>query len=225
MFSNEEFGRIARIYAGIFVFLVFLWLIGVNVVVWKRYRVNYVFIFEFDPRHHLHVPNYFELISILTILQVYSFFFFVYRIGENYLDPDYYPVILFITYAVFILNPLNIIYRSSRYWLLNVFFRLVTTPLFKVEFKDFLVADLLCSQVYVLLGIQYTLCLYLSSSEDHLVCDPKRGFFFFFFLFSFFLSFFLSFLIPFLISLQNDNRSCNNDHFNVSFDNSSPSMF
>jgi len=33
--------------------IIFLLLFGVNLIVWKKYKINYVFIFEFDSRKHL----------------------------------------------------------------------------------------------------------------------------------------------------------------------------
>jgi hypothetical protein len=38
-----------------------VWGWGVDMYIWAKYRVNYVFIFEFDPRRHHRYTNIFEV--------------------------------------------------------------------------------------------------------------------------------------------------------------------
>jgi hypothetical protein len=38
-----------------------LWGWGVDMYIWTKYRVNYVFIFEFDPRRHTRAESIFAV--------------------------------------------------------------------------------------------------------------------------------------------------------------------
>ncbi|KAG7985341.1 hypothetical protein I3843_03G020700 [Carya illinoinensis] len=56
--------------------------------------------------------------------------------------------------------PLNIIYRSSRFFLLRCAFRCVCAPLYKVTLPDFFLADQLTSQVPAFRNLQFYVCYY-----------------------------------------------------------------
>lgn len=42
-----------RMYRGVFLVILFIFLLGVNTYGWRSSGVNHVLIFELDPRHHL----------------------------------------------------------------------------------------------------------------------------------------------------------------------------
>ncbi|KAG0209903.1 hypothetical protein BGX28_009870 [Mortierella sp. GBA30] len=50
-----------RVYAGLFLTTLFACLFGVNMYVWAKSRINYKFIFEFDPRDNLDYHEFFEV--------------------------------------------------------------------------------------------------------------------------------------------------------------------
>lgn len=56
----------------------------------------------------------------------------------------YLPMVTYVTLLGVWLNPLHVMHRSSRYWLLRILARVVVAPLVAVNFADFWLAD----QVY-----------------------------------------------------------------------------
>ena len=174
--EETNFAQVTRIYGGFTAFVIYLWLLGVNFIIWNRYKVNYVFIFEFDPRHHIEIPNYFELVAFFSSLIAYSYFMYLVGVGSPHFPPDYHPAILFGVFMVILFFPFNLFYKKSRIWLLKEFWRIITAPLYKVEFADFFLGDQFCSLVYVLLSVQYTACIYAASgSESVFLCDQHKG--------------------------------------------------
>ena len=113
-----SFNLIAQMYGGILILLVCIILFGLNIYVWRRVKINYVFIFEFNPRNYLTFYEYFELVGILTVLWCYSAFFYV---NEFFLTLYQFALLLGV-YGLFFFNPFNIIYRSARFWILRVLF-------------------------------------------------------------------------------------------------------
>ncbi|KAG4103227.1 EXS family-domain-containing protein [Neocallimastix lanati (nom. inval.)] len=85
-FVNEDLSKkidnleiILQIFGGLSLPIIFLLLFGVNLIVWKKYKINYVFIFEFDSRKHLTPWEFIEVkykcnsstswfISIVTVV-------------------------------------------------------------------------------------------------------------------------------------------------------------
>jgi len=174
-FHSDLFTRITRVYGGFVVFMVFLWLLGVNFIVWKKLKINYIFIFELDPRHHIDIPNYFEFVAILSCLVGYSYVAFLFNLGAPTMGPEYHPIILLGVFLLVLFFPFPIFYMQSRFWLIKELWKIATAPFYKVEFADFMLGDQICSLVYVILSLQYTICLYLPSSSPGGICDQHQG--------------------------------------------------
>ncbi|GER47252.1 EXS (ERD1/XPR1/SYG1) family protein [Striga asiatica] len=70
------------------------------------------------------------------------------------------PLGLVVLVILIMVCPLNIIYRSSRYFLLACLFHCVLAPLYKVSLPDFFLADQLTSQVQALRSLEFYICYY-----------------------------------------------------------------
>ncbi|CAK9186138.1 unnamed protein product [Ilex paraguariensis] len=136
-----------------------------NVYFWRRYRVNFPFIFGFKEGTEL---GYREVLlvsfglAILTLACVLSNL-------DMEMDPktmDYkvitelLPLGLVGLLLAIMLCPLNIIYRSSRFFFLTCLFHCICAPLYKVTLPDFFLADQLTSQVPALRSLQFYICYY-----------------------------------------------------------------
>ena len=100
---------------------------------WQNSKINYVFVFEYDTRHHLDWRQLCEVRTILGFLNMLLtesqlpclFFFFLgltmwinfSQFGSNTMY-IYYPVILIGLTALVIFFPAPILYHRSRVWLL-----------------------------------------------------------------------------------------------------------
>ncbi|XP_042021088.1 phosphate transporter PHO1 homolog 9-like isoform X1 [Salvia splendens] len=125
---------------------------GADTFFWRRYRVNYPFIFGFKPGTELGFREVLLLASGLSVLSLAA-------VLSN-LDMEMEPntkeystltelVPLTLVSAVFVITicPFNIIYRSSRYFLIHSAWHCVCAPLYKITLPDFFLADQLTSQV------------------------------------------------------------------------------
>ena len=54
------------------------------------------------------------------------------------------PLIAYGILALLLINPLHIMHRSARWWLLRVFGRVIVAPFAAVNFADFWLADQVC---------------------------------------------------------------------------------
>ena len=52
-----------QVWGGFALVDLFLLLFGINCWVWHETKINYTFIFEFDPKHHLDYRQYLEVLS------------------------------------------------------------------------------------------------------------------------------------------------------------------
>ncbi|KAK8691622.1 hypothetical protein V6N13_075123 [Hibiscus sabdariffa] len=136
-----------------------------NVYFWRRYRVNYAFIFGFKQGTEL---GYREVLLVsfgLAVLALAS----VLSNLDMQMDPktmDYQafteiiPLILVVLVFIILFLPFNILYRSSRYFFLACLFRCICAPLYKVTLPDFFLADQLTSQVQAFRSLEFYICYY-----------------------------------------------------------------
>ncbi|KAF5479497.1 hypothetical protein F2P56_000310 [Juglans regia] len=122
-----------------------------NIFFWRHYRVNYPFIFGFKQGTEL---SYREVFLLSTGLAVLAFACVISNLDME-MDPgesifrvfnELVPLGLLTFVILITICPLNIIYRSSRFFLLRCAFRCLCAPLYKVTLPDFFLADQLTSQ-------------------------------------------------------------------------------
>ncbi|KAM3706780.1 hypothetical protein ACJW30_03G178800 [Castanea mollissima] len=136
-----------------------------NIYFWRRYRVNYPFIFGFKRGTELGYREVFLLSTGLAVLASAGF------LANLQLDPDsstrdymtiteLVPLVLVIFVLLITFCPLNILYRSSRFFFIKCIFRCICAPLYPVTLPDFFLADQLTSQVQAFRSFELYICYY-----------------------------------------------------------------
>ncbi|TXG56627.1 hypothetical protein EZV62_017940 [Acer yangbiense] len=138
---------------------------GINIFYWRKYRVNYSFIFGFKQGTELGYRQVFLVsfgIAMLALLTVIGNL----DMEANPITQDYnrftesFPLSLLILLIVLLFLPFNFLYRSSRFFFLTCLFHGIAAPLYKVTLPDFLLADQFTSQVQALRSLEFYICYY-----------------------------------------------------------------
>ncbi|XP_039047093.1 phosphate transporter PHO1 homolog 3-like [Hibiscus syriacus] len=138
---------------------------AINVYFWRRYRVNYAFIFGFKQGTEL---GYREVLLVSFGLAVMALASVLSNLDME-MDPktmDYkafteiVPLILVAVVFVILFLPFNILFRSSRFFFLTCLFHSILAPLYKVRLPDFFLADQLTSQVQAFRSLEFYICYY-----------------------------------------------------------------
>lgn len=150
------------LYAAEFLPTLFALLFGLNLVAWQRVRINTVFIFELDAGSALEPTQYFEIPAFfLFLLSVFFYVSFVGAPASHTVAPTTWPLVWLVVVAMLMVNPLDIMNKSSRYWFVRSLGRVFTGGVkSSVEFRDFFLGDELNSLAYSmsnlwLLGCEY----------------------------------------------------------------------
>ncbi|KAI3462918.1 hypothetical protein Pfo_019581 [Paulownia fortunei] len=142
-----------------------MFMYGANTYFWRRFRVNYPFIFGFKPGTEMGFREIFLLASGFSVLA----FAAVLSNLDMEMDPrtrsfqtltELVPLGLVTVVLLITFCPFNIIYRSSRFFLIRCAWRCICAPLYKVTFSDFFLADQLTSQVQAIRSLQFYICYY-----------------------------------------------------------------
>ncbi|KAM3754585.1 hypothetical protein ACB098_03G176600 [Castanea mollissima] len=125
-----------------------------NTFFWRLYRVNYPFIFGFKQGTELGYREVFLLSFGLAVLALASVLLNL----DMEMDPktknygtytEILPLTLVFLVFIILFCPLNIIYRSNRFFFLTCLFHCICAPLYKVTLPDFFLADQFTSQFYI----------------------------------------------------------------------------
>nr|POE68387.1 phosphate transporter pho1 like 9 [Quercus suber] len=136
-----------------------------NLYFWRRYRINYTFIFGFKQGRELGYREVFLLSSGLAVLALAG----VISNLDMEMDPrtksfraltELVPLGLLTVVLLIILCPFNIIFRSSRFFLIQSTLHCLCAPLYKVTLPDFFLADQLTSQVQAFRSLEFYVCYY-----------------------------------------------------------------
>ncbi|KAF5457119.1 hypothetical protein F2P56_021249 [Juglans regia] len=136
-----------------------------NIYFWRRFRVNYSFIFGFKQGTELGYRQVFLLSSVLAVLALVG----VISNLDMEMDErtrsfgaltELVPLGLLTVVVLIIFCPFNIIYRSSRFILIQSAFHCLCAPLYKVTLQDFFLADQLTSQVQAFRSLEFYVCYY-----------------------------------------------------------------
>ncbi|XP_021617551.1 phosphate transporter PHO1 homolog 9 isoform X2 [Manihot esculenta] len=140
-------------------------LYAANIYFWKRYRVNYTFIFGFKQGTELGYRDVLLLGSGLAVLTLGG----VLSNLDMEMDPrtrdfkaatELIPLGLLTLVLLITFCPFNIMYRSSRFFLIQCALHCLLAPLYKVTLPDFFLADQLTSQVQAFRNLEFYICYY-----------------------------------------------------------------
>ncbi|KAL3723296.1 hypothetical protein ACJRO7_035477, partial [Eucalyptus globulus] len=129
-----------------------------NIYYWRRYHINYSFIFGFKKGTEL---GYREILLILSNLdmdmdpRMESYKALTELVPLILVVDSTGQVVICITFC-----PFNIMYRSSRFFLIHCAFHCMCALFYKVMLPDFFLADQLTSQVQALRNLEFYICYY-----------------------------------------------------------------
>lgn len=116
-------------------------LYAANIYFWKRCRINYPFIFGFKQGTELSYQDVFLVSTGVTVVTLSTFLLHVHMkldsvhsIYEKYVE--LIPLILLILLLLIFFCPFNILYKSSRFFLIKSLFHCICAPLYKVYIKS-----------------------------------------------------------------------------------------
>ena len=172
--TKIETSYLLQIYGGYSLMLFLFLLFCLDGKVWTRAKINYPFIFEFDPRHNLDWRQLSELPCLLLFLLGLFVWLNFQQDGANAMFL-YWPVILIGISTVILFFPGPILYHRAREWWAYSNFRLLLAGIYPVEFRDFFLGDMYCSQTYSMGNLELFFCLYSRDWNHPAQCNSNHS--------------------------------------------------
>ncbi|CDM29576.1 hypothetical protein DTO013E5_9773 [Penicillium roqueforti] len=161
-----------QIYGGYFLIVFHFLLFCLDCMIWTKSKINHAFVFEYDTRNTLEwrqlleIPSFFLFLMGLFMWLNFSWYNHMYV---------YWPVVLIGLTVIIIFLPARVLYHRSRKWFAFSNWRLLLAGIYPVEFRDFFLGDMYCSQTYAMGNIELFFCLYASYWDYPPKCNSSHS--------------------------------------------------
>lgn len=155
--------RVMPIYRCTLIVTVTFLSVATCIYMFRRYKVNWIFIFDFKPQNKLNEYQFFKIFIVLFAIWMAC------ALGEilsinGYINSEkhisYYALTLVSIFTLLTINPFNCFYRKFRLELLYSLWLTVISPFGEVRFKDFFLGDVLTSAVKPLADVAFIGCYF-----------------------------------------------------------------
>ncbi|OAX80252.1 hypothetical protein ACJ72_05419 [Emergomyces africanus] len=161
-----------QIYGGYFLALFHFLIFCIDCKIWGASKINYAFVFEFDTRHVLDWRELLELPCFFVLLLGVNLWLNFRWINSMYI---YWPILLIGVTLLILLIPIRLLYHRTRRWWAYSNWRLLLAGLYPVEFRDFFLGDMYCSQTYAMSNIALFFCLYSQGWDNAPKCNSSHS--------------------------------------------------
>ncbi len=173
-FRSEALYAIVPVFRFTLILDVCLFGAALCVRIFRKYGINYTYVFQLDPNYRLREVQLEKLAIALLFMWLLCLFLQVatYKLDFMPTHTSIFAFALFLALIVFVVSPVRVFYREARFELLKTLWHVVVSPLSDVRFKDFFMADILCSLVKPLQDLCACVCFF---STDEWIEDVEAG--------------------------------------------------
>ena len=137
---------------------------GFAVQIFRRYNINYTFIFEVDQHYKL---IHHQLYRVALVFTFVWFCMLTWQVAMIKLAPEfnqsqvqYFTIVLMIVFFAMCLAPFHFFYLRGRIQLAKTLWNIVISPFGKVRFRHFFLADIITSMVSPIQHCFNIICYY-----------------------------------------------------------------
>lgn len=165
--QNTEGKYLVQIWGSIFLVELMIILFGINIYVFDWLGINYRLIFDMDFSTALNNEQFMSL-ACLGLGLLFSFgCFSLGNLWPSVLPATHCPWLFLIAVLVLFFWPGSHFYGSSRRWMRKATWRLLLSGYHHVEFRDFLLGNIVCSLAYSASHIPFFFCVYSHRWSDN----------------------------------------------------------
>lgn len=147
---------------------------GFAVQIFRRYNINYTFIFEIDQNYRLihHQLYRIALIFSFVWLMCLTWQVAMVKLSSEFNDShtQYFTIILLVAFLAMCLIPVHCFYLRGRIQLAKTLWHILISPFGKVRFRHFFLADVITSMTGPIQHLMIITCYY---QDSHFISGKK----------------------------------------------------
>ena len=139
---------------------------GFAIKFFRMYAINYILIFELDTDYRIRESQIYRISMLIFYIWLICAFLqvVVYKYDIIQIKAAIFAFVLFIIMNVILISPFKALYSGARGELLVVMWNIFTSPLSKVGFKEFFLADIFTSLARTFQDMATTICFFTTPS-------------------------------------------------------------
>jgi hypothetical protein len=158
-----------QVYGGFSIPIFFFYLFSWCLIILQQAHVNWILIFELDPRSFMSPIEFEHFASGLLLFFSVNIFLAVNSSILGF-SPQIYVMTVLIVFLSILFCPFKAFYYEGRMWVLETLWRIMTSGFHPVQFRDFFLSDLLSSMTYSFVAIQSAFCITFSYPNGEKYC-------------------------------------------------------
>lgn len=143
----------------------------------SKYGINYLYIFDFDPRYKMNSHQLYKVGSVLLFIwtMCFSFSLVEMKMFRVFFDTPIWPTLIIVVFmAVYCTQPCcKCGYRTARKQVAVTLLEILKAPFGRVRFRDFFMADILCSASTTLNDFAFTIHYLTQLHEREIFSKPS----------------------------------------------------
>lgn len=183
--DNETFGYVFPIFRGAAFFIVYLWLLGLNVYGWSFYHVNYKKALDFKGHFSLLNEILMRAAFFTTVFLIVFLWYILlndrkhedYSMIVAFIPKNHLPLIIWGVLLIYMLFPSKKVFNGrGRWFMFSLLFEVFFCAPFFVNFNATWVNDQMLSLVVPIRDMAYTFCLYVEKWRNYADDHPAHCF-------------------------------------------------
>jgi hypothetical protein len=167
--SNSELSSSIYVFFVTFVFVWILFSTGICIQIWKQYQINYEYLFGIDPRYRMFHVQFYKVAMIFLFVWMFCLVWQILKMKmpTQFLN-DYATFSLgcFLLFILLCIIPFPVLYSSARLSLARTLGKVLISPIPKVIFRDFILADLMTSMITPMQEVVSLYCYFAGPDQD-----------------------------------------------------------
>ena len=167
--ANSELSSSIYVFFVTFVFVWILFATGLSIQIWKSYHINYEYLFGIDPNYRMFHLQFYKVALIFLFVWM---FFLVWQIVKMKMPTQFFndyatfSLCCFLFFIVLCMMPFPVLQSSARWSLARNLGKVLISPIPKVKFRDFILADIITSMITPIQEVASIYCYFAGPDQD-----------------------------------------------------------
>lgn len=167
--GGTSFFAALDVYYFTYIIIFILFATGVNIQIFRKFSINYTFIFEIDQNYKLIHHQIYRVALSFCLIWFFCLAWTVGMIKIDIIQPEslqIFTISLLVLFVLLCFNPFHCCYQRGRKAAGNSLIQILLSPFGLVRFRHFFLADVLTSIITPLCMLGTIECFYFGQNQD-----------------------------------------------------------
>ena len=163
MQTDSIFNSDFPVWRGITLFIIYIWMLGINFHEWGKYNISYRNILENHDTKYPKSSSFFKVAGLFSVILIIIFTLYALDLGDLIklaINPQYLPLFIWIPFILFLINPISIFYFKTRKYISKLLWQCLISWVIPITYPIVFATDQFVSLFVPLQNAAFTVCYY-----------------------------------------------------------------